>query len=231
MSDEATHHDRLDQAVRNRLAKLRQMPVDSSRLENRLTASMAAPAPAPPQRPAIAGRITKIRRVLAVAAAVALVTSMAAMLLTVGQTPAVASPADLARVHRSLLDDAFDNMHVENAEQANRMIAEQWSQAPQVPTPAAGPISACCVDVVSDTRVVCARLQHRGKAVTMVVAHSSQMHCRPGEKVERAGRMFDVHQADGLTMVMTMRDDRCVCLVSELDAEALLELALQLRFD
>ncbi|QNN21849.1 hypothetical protein HED60_06035 [Planctomycetales bacterium ZRK34] len=231
MNDETTHHDAVDSAMHDRLAKLRQTPVDTSLLEERLNATMVQMMDAAPQRPAIAGRITRFRRALALAAMVAIVTGAAAILLTVGQTPAIASPTELARVHRSFLEDSHTNIHVENAEQANRAISEQWPEAPAVPTPAADPISACCVETVNKTQVVCAHLEHQGKPVTMVVAKSSQMHCAPGNTVERDGRMFQVHQSEGLTMVMMMRADRCVCLVSELDTEALLELASQLRFD
>lgn len=231
MNEQKTPHDAVDQAMRNRLAKLRQTPVDTGRLNDRLNATMARMMTAAPPRPAVAGRITRLRHVLALAAMIAIITGAAATLLTVGQTPAVASPTELARVHRGFLDDSAHSMHVESVDQANRVISEQWPEAPAVPTPAAGPISACCVDMVNRIQVVCAHLEHRGKPVTMVVAKSSQMHCAPGETVQRDGRTFQVHQSEGLTMVMMMRADRCVCLVSELDTEALLDLASQLRFD
>ncbi|QNN21785.1 hypothetical protein HED60_05695 [Planctomycetales bacterium ZRK34] len=232
MSDEYTHADPVDEAVRKRLAKLNQTPVDASRLEARLNATLAAEMTVMPrQRPAIAGRIMVIRRALALAAMIAVITGATAILLTVGQTPAIASPNDLVRVHRSFLDRSHPNIHVENADQANRVIVDLWPEAPKVPSPVADPVSACCVEMVNGTPVACVHLEHQGKAVTMVVANASQMHCPPGKPVTYDGHAFQVHQSEGLTMVMTMRADRCVCLVSELDAEALLELASQLRFD
>ena len=232
MNDERIHLDPADQAVQNRLSKLRQTPVDTSRLEARLHATLAAEmASAPRLRPAIAGRIMVIRRALALAAMVTIITGAAAILLTVGQTPAIASPNDLVRVHRSFMDRAHPNTHVETTDQANRVIADLWPEAPKVPAPAADPISACCVEMVNKTPVACVHLEHQGKAVTMVVANASQMHCPPGVPVTYDGHTFQVHQSEGLTMVMTMRADRCVCLVSELDSETLLKLASQLRFN
>ena len=97
--DDKFDDGQVDRAIADRLAKLRTMPVDTSRLEQ----AMRGEIPAPRSSWVGALRIGPFR---AVAASIAILLIISAVLLTTATGPALASPAQINYVRtRSTPDD------------------------------------------------------------------------------------------------------------------------------
>jgi len=118
----------LDQAIANRLSKLRSMPVDTSSLDRALRRQV----PAPPARGGMSWLLS-IRPLRAVAASVAILLVISAILISTISAPAMASPTQMAQFHRDLVAGVTPAMRVDSIDAANRALAAQSPQSPQVP--------------------------------------------------------------------------------------------------
>lgn len=225
MRDRATQTE-LDDAVRARLARLATVPVDTSNLERRLRAVMAHNGPEYNR-----WRLPRAWRSLtAVAAAILVVVTVGLVLMNLGNTPAMAAPMDLARLHAEAIKSDSMMTVVTSVEQANRVLAGQWSDLPQLPTPTSGQLHACCIHDFMDSKVACLILRDGQTPLTMVVGRAREFRPAEGRTVERGGRKFTLHEVNGLRMAMTHQGDRFVCLMGEVSEDRLLEIAEGLRF-
>lgn len=225
MRDKATQTE-LDQAVRARLARLATMPVDTSHLERRLRAVMADNGPEHSR-----WRLPQAWRSLtAVAAAILIVVTVGVVLMNLGNTPAIAAPMDLARLHAEASKSDAMTTAVTSVEQANRVLAGQWSDLPQLPAPASGQLHACCIHDFMDSKVACLILREGQTPLTMVVGHAREFRPAEGRIVERGGRKFTLHEVNGLRMAMTHQKGRFVCLMGEVSEDRLLDIAESLKF-
>lgn len=226
--------DELDRATRARLARLASMPVDTTNLERRLKAAISAEvgasAPAPRQHSGF--RLWK--PVFSLAAALAIAAVILGVIFGTGTTPVIAAPADLAKVHDAM------NMHTSTAtvvtsmDEANRVIASQWSDAPSLPTASLSEeqVRGCCLHDLKGRKVVCVLMRDGDNApVTMLVARTQDVKCsQSGMAVKRNGRQYMVHDTNGLRMVMTEGNGKFVCLMGNGSVERLLEVAALLSF-
>ena len=214
----------LDQATGQRLARLRAMPVDTSALEQRLLAQVP--------RPRQVGRIwIGWTRPLRAVAAVLLVSGLtAALFLSTSGGPALASPALMAQMHYDLASGKTPAMQVSSIEAANRMLSRQWAQSPEIPGVPAEHVMTCCMKSIKDKRVACVLLKDEGAAVTMTVANAADMKLPKSPTVQRDRVTYHVQSSGKLQMVMTEREGRWICLIAELPAERLMDLAAKLRF-
>src|SRR5258706_14241624 len=106
--------DPLDRAIAARLAKLRAMPVDTSRLEAAIRAKIpkAPAATVEAQRPR---RIRWFSPLRALAASFVLLCSVVAIvLLTSSSGPAMASASEMAQMHRDIVDGRVPVMRVQS---------------------------------------------------------------------------------------------------------------------
>ncbi len=217
--------DRLDRMTRQRLARLGQVPVDSSDLQRRLEASLWRQR----QRKA-AGRWPS-RLVRIAAAAIIAVSAGTFMAYQAGGTPVVAAPVVLAQMHRELIAGQVPVVPVSTIEQANQYLASEWKEAPPLPDPAAATVTSCCRQNLQDRNVACVVLGYRGHEVTMMVGRSRDVVCgaRHHDRTFN-GKHYAVHEADGLQMVMVENKGRWVCLMSQAPTQTLVDLADSLRF-
>jgi hypothetical protein len=250
MSEKPILND-LDGATRQRLALLAGTPVDTTGMECRLRAAMdgasVAPAePAPTVESTEAPRLAVTPEALAhrqprswwwrpvsgLAAAIILMVGIIGFtLLCTSPSPVIAAPPDLVRLHQSMGAHASGAVQVSSIDHANRVIADEWSQAPAVPAVVGEQVKACCLHDLKDRKVVCVVLHDNGKPrIMMVVARSRDVRPAEGRVVERGGRKYVVHEMHDLTMVMTQSDGRYVCLMGELPVDRLLATAGRLRF-
>ena len=221
--DEDFVDQQMDQAIADRLAKLRSMPVDTSRLDQTLCQEIPAPRPA-------TTRWLRIGPVRAVAASIAVLVVISALLLTTATGPALASPAQMAQFHQDLVDGKTPVMQVDSIEAANRALASQSPQSPQVPAVPAQHVMACCMKSVKDKKVACVLLKDEGVPVTMTVANASDMRTPKSPTVIRAGVTYNVQSIGSLNMVMTERDARWICLIGEMPQERLMDIADKIQF-
>ena len=214
----------LDRAVARRLAKLRTMPVDTSRLDAAVRAQIPRPGR---ERPT---RIGWFRPLRAIAASITLLAILAAVLLSTSGGPALASPAQMARFHQSLVSGEVPVTRVSSIEAANKVLTAKWPQSPQLPDVPQDHVMACCMKSVKDKRLACVLLKRDGVPVTMTVANASDMKLPKSPTVRHGGVTYHVQSFEQVNMVMTERDGRWVCLISELPAERLMEIAQKLQF-
>jgi hypothetical protein len=117
----------VDQATADRLARLRSMPVDTSRLEKSLRAQIRRPehdAEGAAPRPL---RIAWFRPFRAVAASFLLLSAVVALVLLISSGgPALASPSHMAQMHQELVSGRTPVVQVSSIDEANRALAGQW---------------------------------------------------------------------------------------------------------
>jgi hypothetical protein len=217
--------DQWQRAVADRLAKLRTMPVDATAVERMLRREI--PQPAKKEN----WLRLPLRPLRAIAASLLVMGLVAAVLvLTTSSRPAVASPAQMARLHEDMVSGRVPAMQVDSIDEANRMLSTQWPEAPGVPGVPADHVMACCMKSVKDKKVACVLLKREGVPVTMTVANASDMQLPKSPKVIRNGATYHVQSSGKLNMVMTERQGRWICLIGETASEGLMDLADQLQF-
>ena len=214
-------NDRLDRATANRLAKLRDMPVDTSRIERMLRSQIPQPRPR---------RIAWLRPMSAVAASFAALAILAALLLSSSAGPVLASPAQMAKMHEDLVAGRTPVMQVSSIDAANKALSAQWPQSPQLPDVPQDHVMACCMKSVRNKNVACVLLKSEGAPITMTVASASDMRLPTSPTVTKGGVTYHVQSFNALNMVMTERHGRWVCLIGEMPSERLMEVAAQLQF-
>jgi hypothetical protein len=138
--------------------------------------------------------------------------------------------ADLARVHREVVEGK-GVAPVTSVDEANRMIAAMAEGLVTVPGVPAAHVHACCMKSVKDKKVACVLLKNEGEEpVTMTVAPADAMKSPRSPTVAVGGVTYHVEKVGDLTMVMTERHGRWVCLVSKAEQGKLIELAGKLIF-
>jgi hypothetical protein len=215
--------ERWEQAVAGRLAKLRSMPVDTRRLAKALHAQVP--------RPAGRGAWLSLRSFRAVAASILLVGAIVSVLVfTTMSRPALASPAQMARMHEDLVAGRTPAVQVDSIEAANKLLAGEHPQFPALPDVPVDHVMACCMNSVKDKKVACVLMKREGVPVSLMVARSRDMRLPTSPVTVRNGMSYYVEASGDLNMVMTERLDRWVCLIGAMPAERLMDLAAQLAF-
>ena len=216
------HEDPIDQAVSARLAKLRTMPVDTARLE----AAIARQIPRPKR-----ARLLLLRPIRAVAASfLLLATIVAAIVLSTSSGPVDASAAQMAQVHQDIISGRTPVMLVDSIEAANRMLAERSPGAPSLPQVPAEHVMACCMKSVHNKKMACVLLKDQNQKVTLAVANASDMNLPAAPAQMHNGVSYRVQSVNGLSMVMTQRNGRWLCLMGQVSPERLMDLAAEVRF-
>ena len=224
MNEVESQDERWDRAVSGRLSKLRTMPVDTTRLAESLREQVPQPC-----RQARPGWFS-LRSVRAVAASILLIGALGAALFTTLSRPVLASPAQMARMHEDLVAGRMPVVQVDSIDSANVLLAGQHPDSPEVPELPAEHVMACCMKSVKNKKVACVLLKREGVPVSLMVARSEDMRAPTSGVVVRDGVRYHVQASGKLNMVMTERAGRWVCLIGELPAERLVDVATQLKF-
>ena len=215
-----------ERAVTARLAKLRSMPVDTSRLERLILAQIPRPQQA---RRDSHGRW--FRPVRAVAASfLVLAAAVAVLLLSTSSGPVLASSVQMAKLHEDLVSGKVPVVQVNSIEEANKVLSKQWRNSPEVPSVPQDHVMACCMKSVKDKKVACVLMKREGVPVSMMVAHGKDMRIPDSAVTVRGGVRYHVQSVGALNMVMTEREGRWVCLIGEVPTERLMDLAGGLQF-
>jgi len=219
---EQEHADsELDQAVSSRLGRLRALPVDTSRLEKMLRAQIPHPHRFP---------LLQLSPLRAVAAVLLVALTFAAILWFTSGGPALASADQMAQMHQEMVAGRTSVMKADSIEEANKVLASQWPDAPDLPHPPAAHVMACCMKDIRNKKVACVLLKSEGVAVTMSVANAADMRQPRSPGIVRNGVTYHVEASKSLNMVSAVRDGRWVCLIGQLPAERLMDIAANLRF-
>ncbi len=227
MNPQSDERDRLDRATRHRLAKLAEVPADTSSTLARFHAAVSAEKQS--QQPETRRlRFPLWKRLPAWTAMAAILTLAATLLLVlsnIGPSPVYAAPSEMVQMHRDLVAGKAPVIPVGNVDEARRTIEAQWQGAPALPTLPDKNVHACCLRDVQSRQVACVLLRQGGFPVTVIVARTKDFKSTDGPKVTRNGHEYSVHSRDGINMVMTQHQDRWLCFMSELGSDDLIELA------
>lgn len=221
--ERAPGDDRLDTATAARLRKLTDAPVEFASLEDRLNEAMDG------QAANMRGmqRVVRLRRVLALAASIALAAVVITSLIGHGGTPAQAATLDLTEIHHRLLDEAAAQPPITTIEQVNAFIAAKASlPADQLRTH----VRSCCLRDVQGSLRAAVLLNQEGSSTSIVVADGENFAAPMGETVTVEGQAFHVHRMGELTMVMSRRDHRWLCVMGEGQQDELLHIAAAVAF-
>lgn len=224
---------KLDQAVVQRLARLRSVPVDVSRLDASLQGRIPPhPAPSAPRvTPLWIGRaVGRLGPVRAAAASLLVMATLAAVLLVSSTGPVVAAPAEMADVHQRLISGESPITRVDSVEEARQVLRSQWSDAPTLPEIPAEHVAACCLRSVQNRRVACLLLDGHGGPVSVVVGRAKDFRLPEGPTRTINGITYRVGASGGMHLVMTEHAGRMICVIGEVEVERLVDLASELRF-
>jgi hypothetical protein len=209
-----------DQAVSNRLAKLRRIPIDTSALQTRLHQEMRWQES--PLRLWI--------RPLRVAAGLLVTATLALAVLWMLNHPTVASASELAKMHQDLVAGRTPAVEVSSIDEANKVLLATASTGPSFPAIPVSHLHSCCVANNAERQIACVLLKSDDVYVTMAIAASDKIRMPPGQEVVRNGITFHTQTTDGVNMVTFERGGRHVCLMSELPTDKLIELGTMLEF-
>jgi hypothetical protein len=225
LPDSYEDQNAMDNAVSARLAKLRAMPVDVRNLDKALEAEIPPPAGRQPWR------ILSLPPLRAIAASMLLASAiMAAILLTASGGPALAEAAQMAQVHQDIVSGKMPVMQVTSIDAANRMLNQDTPGAPALPQMPDSHVMACCMKSVHNKEMACVLLKAAGVPVTLAVASAADMKLPRAPVQSRGGLEFRVQHVGNLSMVMTERNGKWLCLIGQTRAERLMEIAAQVRF-
>jgi hypothetical protein len=217
-----------DRAVAARLSKLRTMPIDTSRVERALRAQIGVAEHASDRKRIHIWRLGPFRTL---AASVALIGAVVTVLmLSTSSGPALASPAQMASMHEELVSGQMLAVRVDSIEAANKVLSDEWPQSPGLPGVPKDHVMACCMKSFNGKKLACVLIKSDGVPVSLMVAHSADLRVPGSPLHERDGVRYHVQSSGKLQMVMTDRQGRLVCLIAELPAERLMDIAKGLSF-
>ncbi|MEI7766568.1 MAG: hypothetical protein WCJ97_03920 [Phycisphaerae bacterium] len=215
-----------DKAVQARLARLGTLPVDTAGLETRLRSLVADSVTTP-----VASPWRRIwRPVTALAASIAVVVAVGLIIMSLGDTPVSASPLKLAELHADVSHMGQMATPITSIAEANRILAQDWQNNPALPAVPAAQLHACCIHDFMERKIACLLLRDGDTPLTLVVGHARDFRSTVGQRVERQGRTYNLHEVNGLRMVMTEHQGRYLCLMGAVSAERLLAIAQELQF-
>jgi len=221
--------DQLDDATRQRLSKLASMPVDMSRLEDKLADALPPrPEPKRSSRPnAIAGWL-RVAAVLAVFAGVAGASYFA--FFGVSPQSAVAQTMTVAQLHDYLLNDPQKTYRVATTEQAQQRIGAQFAGKQPLPIVDGMRVESCClVDGAFPLRAALVLDQPTG-AVTIIVAQGKDF-AMPMQPIDHpSGVQLQSHDHAGVPMVMRNVGDLWMCVMGQVDQTELADIAAKIKF-
>jgi hypothetical protein len=222
METPGPHPERnLDEATSRRLAKLGNIPFDTSKLKMEVETSIAG------LQPGQVGR-RKRRFGLAVVAVIAVAVS-ATVALWPRNNAVLASPAILAQVHREVLSGATHSTPVTSYAAARTVLSAQWPDGPQIPRLSGDHVVACCVHQVGHKKMACLLLQADGVPCSFAIANARDVRINGGDPLKINGVTYHVQSAGSVNMVMATRDELWFCLMGELPITRLAEMAGSMR--
>jgi hypothetical protein len=83
---------------------------------------------------------------------------------------------------------------------------------------------------VHNKKMACVLLRNGGAPITLAVANATDMKLGPAPVITRGGVDYRVQQVADLSMVMTEQDGKWLCLIGQVPADRLMDVASQVRF-
>ena len=216
MHPEQPREGLLDRLTRQRLARLRSRPVDTSSLEAWFDQQCGT------AERSLAGRRWNWHRPLAAVIGLALLLSVVLTLSSGG--PAVAEPVDLVDLHRVTLRGEHELVPVADLVEANRTLREHAYAGPELPEHLSTPVIGCCVHLLGERPIGTALVQWEGQPVSLMTAHSREVRPPQGRAVQHEGRTYRVQQHEENHVVILAENGQWIGAIGAHDAGTLIRL-------
>ena len=221
--------DRFDQALSDRLRKLRSMPVELGNLQRFVEKEIGPPPGAERRREPRTVSWWQRGATRAAAASLLIGTLVLALVLNGSSGPVLASAERLAEIHGEVEPGGGHAAHVDSIPAANRALAKEKPGAPLLPEIQTSRVMNCCVHSLGRKTLSCASVEADGSRVTIAAADAKDVTIPKGETVEVSGVTYHVQRHGDLNMVMMSREGRWVCLMGKAPVEKLIEMARSTR--
>lgn len=225
--------DPMDQALKDRLAELRNRPVDISSLQVALEQELSQAASPPMLFKSSAARTLlwrRWRRISSSAAAILIALVLCWVVLSPTSSQAVASAAGLAQIHYDVAHGLSPHTQVTTVSQANVVLAKETNEYVTLPA-MPGQIQSCCIHQYAGTSMSCAMIEMDGQRITVALAASDKLKSPKGQTVVRQRRTFILGKANGINMVMSNQGSKWLCVMGEVPFEKLLDVAADIHLD
>ena len=221
------HDEQLDQATRDRLAKLASMPVDMSRLEQ----TMADEIPRPQQR-THQQHTTPRHGWMRLAAAIVLLIGIAGAsyyaFFGVGPQTAIAQTMTVAELHEHLLNDPQETYLAKSVEEAQALIDAQLAGQHPLPIVDGTHVESCClVEGEFPLRAALVVDQPNGSA-TIIIAQGEDFAHKMNPIDHPSGVELQGHDHAGMPMVMRNHGDLWMCVMGNANPDHLADIAAKI---
>lgn len=223
------HNDKLDQATQDRLAKLASMPVDLSRLEQKMADQLPAR-----QQHNTQPHTNPMQGWLRVAAIIALMVGVAGAsyyaFFGVGPQTAIAQTMTVAELHDHLLNDPQEAYLAKSVEEAQALIDAQLGGKQPLPIVDGTHIESCClVEGEFPLRAALVVTQASGN-ITIIIAQGKDF-AQPMHPIDHpSGLQLQGHDHAGMPMVMRNVGDQWMCVMGNAEQKELADIAVSLVF-
>jgi hypothetical protein len=225
--------EQLDRDTRQRLGKLASMPVDLSRLERRMADALGPPES---QQPKTRHNPARHRSAewLRVAAAVLLFAGIGAgayfAFFQVDPSSAVAQTMTVAELHQHLVDDPQATYRANSVEQAQKILDDQLLGHLALPIVDGTQVESCCLVEGQFPLRAALVVDHPNGHITIVVAQGRGF-AHPMAPIEhRSGVPLSGHEHAGMPMVMRNSGDLWMCVMGDVEVQALSDVAAGMTF-
>lgn len=224
------HNDKLDQATQDRLAKLASMPVDLSRLEQKMADQLPSR-----QQHNTQPHINPMQGWLRVAAIIALMVGVAGAsyyaFFGVGPQAAVAQTMTVAELHESLLNDPQEAYLAHTIGDAQALIDAQLAGKQSLPIVDGTHVESCCL-VEGEFPLRAALVIKQPAGIATIIIAQGEDFAQPMHPIDHpSGIELQGHDHAGMPMVMRNNGDLWMCVMGETDAETLADVAAAIKFE
>ena len=220
----------IDQAVADRLARLRTMPIELTALRRAVDAEIGT-STSRQRRSMFLRMMTPMR---AVAASLLVGGLLVALIIASSGGPVLASADTMAEIHEDVVSGNTHSNHkrksVNSIEAANKALSSENPAAPSLPAIGQDQVMSCCVHSVGHKMISCLSIVVDGMPVSIAVANAADVKMPASQTITVDGATYHLQSARGVNMAMTQRAGRWVCVMGGLPTARLIELGKQLQF-
>ncbi len=223
------HQNQLDQATRDRLAKLASTPVDMSRLTRMMADALPPKQESKPlARPARSGGWQRVAAMFVLMAGIAGASYLA--IFGVAPQSTYANAMTVEELHAYLLEHPDSAYRAQTIERAQVVINAQLAGNMPLPIVDGTNVQSCCLvqgDFPLRAALVVARPEGR---VTLIIAQGKDF-AHPAQPIRHpSGIELQSHSHIDIPMVMRNIGDLWICVMGEPDHEVLADIAASLTF-
>ncbi|MGB1125843.1 MAG: hypothetical protein ACPG4Q_11610 [Phycisphaeraceae bacterium] len=223
------HDKQLDQATRDRLAKLESTPVDLSRLEQKMADEIPRPQPAR-QQPRRAATQGWMRLAAAILLMIGIAGASYYAFFGVGPQTAIAETMTVAELHDHLLNDPQEAYLANTIDQAQSLIDAQLFGKQSLPIIDGTHVESCCLVEGEFPLRAALVLKQPGGIATIIIAQGEDF-AQPMHPIDHpSGIELQGHDHAGMPMVMRNNGDLWMCVMGEIDADTLADVAAAIKF-